>query len=191
MQAQMEEDSRFLVGQFLLAMPGIGDPRFEKAVIAMCVHDEMGALGIGLGRLVPRIGFHSLLTQLDIEPGSAPDTAIHLGGPVEPQRGFILHSPDWGGADTIQVAGRWCLTATLDILKAISEGRGPSRWVAALGYAGWGGGQLEQEMSGHGWFVTAGDDALLYECDVRSRWEEGFRKAGIDPRLLTADFGTA
>jgi putative transcriptional regulator len=83
---------RFLCGQFLLAMPGIGDPRFEKAVIAMCVHDEEGALGIGLGRVVPRLGFHDLLKQLEIPPGEAPNVPIHLGGPVEPQRGFIFRA---------------------------------------------------------------------------------------------------
>jgi len=104
----------------------------------MCMHDEEGALGIGLGRLVPRIGFHDLLKQLDIEPGVAPDVAIHLGGPVEPQRGFILHSLDWGGEGSMQVADRWVLTATLGILKPIAEGRGTTRWVPALGYAGWG-----------------------------------------------------
>jgi putative transcriptional regulator len=185
------EEPKFLSGQLLLAMPGIGDPRFEKAVIAMCVHDENGALGIGLGRIVPRISFHNLLKQLDIEPGVAPDVPIHLGGPVEPQRGFLLHSPDWGAQESIHVGDRWVLSATLDILRAIAEGRGPSRWVAALGYAGWGAGQLEQELCGNGWFATAGSEALLYECDVNSRWATAFRSAGIDPRLLTADFGTA
>jgi putative transcriptional regulator len=185
------EEPRFLSGQFLLAMPGIGDPRFEKAVIAMCVHDEEGALGIGLGRIVPRIGFHDLLKQLDIDPGAAPDAAIHQGGPVEPQRGFILHSPDWGGQGSVDVAGRWQLSATLDILKAIAEGRGPSRWVAALGYAGWGAGQLEQEMGRHGWFVTPGTEDLLYDADVETRWSAAFRSAGIDPRLLAAQSGTA
>ncbi len=127
------EDPRFLTGQFLLAMPGIGDPRFERAVIAMCVHDEDGALGIGLGRIVPRIGFHQLLKQLDIEPGVAPDAPIHHGGPVEPQRGFILHSADWGGDGSMDVAGRWQLSATLEILRAIAEGRGPSRWGRRFG----------------------------------------------------------
>ena len=91
----------YLSGQLLLAMPGISDPRFEKAVIAMCAHDENGALGLGIGRLVPGIGFHALLAQLDIEPGVAPDVPIHFGGPVEPQRGFVLHGPDWGGEDTL------------------------------------------------------------------------------------------
>lgn len=185
------ESPRFLVGQFLLAMPGIGDPRFEKAVIAMCVHDESGALGIGLGRIVPRIGFHALLGQLDIAPGVAPDVPIHLGGPVEPQRGFIIHTLDWGGGESVQVADRWALTATLDILKAIAEGRGPTRWVAALGYAGWGPGQLDGEMARHGWFVTPGNDEILYGCDVDSRWAAAFRSGGIDPTLLAAESGTA
>jgi putative transcriptional regulator len=182
---------RFLSGQFLLAMPGIGDPRFEKAVIAMCVHDEEGALGIGLGRVIPRLGFHDLLKQLDIAPGAAANVPIHVGGPVEPQRGFILHTLDWSGADSVQVGDRWVLSATLDILKAIADGKGPSRWVAALGYAGWGADQLEEEMGRHGWFVTPGDEELLYGCDVNSRWSTAFQSQGIDPRLLTAESGTA
>jgi len=182
---------RFLSGQFLLAMPGIGDRRFEKAVIAMCVHDEGGALGIGLGRVVPRLGFHDLLRQLEIEPGEAPDVPIHQGGPVEPQRGFILHTPDWSGEESVAVGDRWVLSATLDILKAIAAGEGPARWVAALGYAGWDAGQLEGELARHGWFATPGDEGLLYDRDVDTRWATAFQSAGIDSRLLTAEFGTA
>jgi len=185
------DDPPFLTGQFLLAMPGIGDPRFEKAVIAMCVHDENGALGIGLGRLIPGLGFHELLKQLEIEPGEAPDVPIHAGGPVEPQRGFIVHSDDWGGQESIDVAGRWRLSATLDILRAIAEGAGPSRWVAALGYAGWGAGQLEQEMGRHGWFTTPVAHELLYETGAEQRWAAAYRRAGIDPRLLASGSGTA
>jgi putative transcriptional regulator len=182
---------RFLTGQMLLAMPGMADPRFDKAVIAMCSHDEGGALGIGLGRIVPRVGFHELLRQLDIEPGEAPDTPIHVGGPVEPQRGFILHSLDWGGQETVDVAGLWGLTATLDILRAIAEGRGPERWVAALGYAGWGAGQLEDELVGDGWFNTPATDQILFGNDVGDRWAASFATAGIDTRLLAAGAGTA
>jgi putative transcriptional regulator len=185
------ESAACLSGQFLLAMPGIGDPRFEKAVIAMCVHDDQGALGIGLGQLAPKIGFHDLLRQLDIDPGVAPDAPIYQGGPVQRQRGFILHTPDWDGGESIQVAGRWVLSATQEILKAIAAGKGPSRWVAALGYAGWEGGQLEGELRGHGWFVTPGEDSLLYDCDSDSRWSQAFGRAGVDSRLLTAEFGTA
>lgn len=181
----------FLVGQFLLAMPGIGDARFERSILAMCMHDEDGALGIGLGRTIPGLGFHDLLEQLDIDVGVAPNAPIHLGGPVEPQRGFLIHSRDWGGQESMDVAGRWGMSPTIDILKAIAEGKGPTRWVAALGYAGWTGGQLEDELSRHGWFVVEGDDALLYDVEAEHRWASAFNGAGIDPRLLAADYGNA
>ena len=185
------ESQRFLTGQFLLAMPGIGDPRFERAVIAMCAHDGDGALGIGLGTIAPAISFHDVLGQFEINPGAAPDVAVHLGGPVEPRRGFVLHSRDWGGADTIDVAGRWALSGTIDVLRAIAAGTGPARWVAALGYAGWGEGQLDGEMARHGWFNVAGDDALLFDTGVAERWEAGFAGVGIDPRMLASSAGRA
>lgn len=181
----------FLTGQFLLAMPGIGDPRFERAVIAICAHDRRGALGVGLGRLVPRLTLHGLLAQLDVEPGRAPDVAVHNGGPVEPQRGFVIHSRDWAGEDSVDVADRWSLTGTLDVLRAIAEGRGPSRFVVALGYAGWDGGQLDEELTRHGWFAVAGDEALLFDTGSDRRWERAFNSAGIDPRLLAAGAGHA
>lgn len=180
-----------LSGQYLLAMPGIGDPRFAKAVIAMCAHDEQGALGVGIGRTLPGITLHSLLEQLDIAPGVAPDCAIHSGGPVEPQRGFVLHGTDWRGGDTLLVGERWGLTSTLDVLRAISEGEGPRRWLVALGYAGWGGGQLDGEMRRHGWLATRGDDELLFEHEASRRWDLAMRSAGIDPRLLASTSGQA
>jgi len=185
------ETSSFLTGQFLLAMPGIGDPRFERAVIAMCSHDEEGALGIGLGSVIDSMRFHDVLRQLDIDPGQSEDRAVYLGGPVEPRRGFVLHSRDWGGNDTIDVAGRWALSGTVDILRAIAGGVGPAQWVAALGYAGWGPGQLDAEMTRHGWFNVAGDDALLFDPGADGRWQAGYARAGIDPRLLASSTGTA
>ncbi|MGH6706610.1 MAG: YqgE/AlgH family protein, partial [Sphingomicrobium sp.] len=114
------ETPRFLSGKLLLAMPGIGDPRFERAVIAMCVHDENGAVGIGIGHQRAGIGVRGLLEQLGIDPGEAPDGPVLHGGPVEPGRGFVLHSDDWGGQDTIQVVGIGALTGTIDVLKAIA-----------------------------------------------------------------------
>jgi putative transcriptional regulator len=181
----------FLTGQLLLAMPGIGDPRFERAVIAVCMHDERGALGIGIGRLAPRLGFHTLLEQFEIPVGDAPDAPVHLGGPVEPQRGFVLHSLDWGGQDTIEVDGRFALTNTIDVLRAVAEGKGPSRWLVALGYAGWGEGQLDEEMTRHGWFTTEATEALLFDTPVDQRWSAAFMGAGVDPRLLSASAGQA
>ncbi|KRB79313.1 hypothetical protein ASE00_19565 [Sphingomonas sp. Root710] len=180
-----------LRGQYLLAMPGIGDPRFEKAVIAMCAHDDEGALGVGVDRVMPGITLHQLLEQLEIEPGVAPDCPIHAGGPVEPQRGFVLHSTDWTGGDTLLVDGRWGLTSTLDILRAISAGEGPKHWLVALGYAGWGEGQLDGEMRRHGWLATRGEDSLLFEHDAPRRWDAAMRSAGIDPRLLASTSGQA
>ena len=118
---------RFLSGKFLLAMPGMADPRFERAVIAMCVHDENGAIGIGIGHKRAGISFRGLLRQLEIEPGEAPDCAVHHGGPVEPGRGFVLHSTDWGGQDTLHVNGDkgelFAMTGTIDVLRAIAEGQ--------------------------------------------------------------------
>ena len=185
------ESPRFLVGQFLLAMPGIGDPRFEQAVIAMCGHGEDGAVGIGIGAVVAGLGLHDVLDQFGIDHGEAPDAPVHFGGPVEPRRGFVIHSTDWSGQDTIDVAGRWALSGTVDVLRAIAEGKGPGRWIVALGYAGWGAGQLDGEMLRHGWFNVAGDEGLIYDTPAAQRWAAGFARAGIDPRLLAPETGTA
>ena len=172
-------------------MPGMSDPRFDHAVIAMCAHDAGGALGIGLGATIDGLGFHDLLDGFEIPHGDAPDAPIHFGGPVEPRRGFVIHSRDWGGGDSVDVAGRWSLSGTLDVLRAIAEGRGPSRWVAALGYAGWGEGQLDGELTRPGWFSVAGDEALLFDGSAADRWARGFAGAGIDPRMLVAGAGSA
>lgn len=185
------EQAKFLTGQCLLAMPGIGDPRFDRAVIAMCAHDENGALGIGIGATIEGLTLADLLGQFDIDGGEVGERAVHFGGPVEPQRGFVLHSADWTGQDTIDVAGRWALSGTVDILRAIATGTGPRRWLVALGYAGWSEGQLDAEMTRHGWFNVAGDRKLLFETDTDARWERGFEQMGIDPRLLATQAGQA
>ena len=185
----------FLSGKLLLAMPGMSDPRFERAVIAMCVHDENGAVGIGIGHKRAGLRFRTLLKQLEIDPGKAPDCAVHHGGPVEPGRGFILHSTDWGGQDTLQVNGPsgaiFAMTGTIDVLKAIAEGRGPAQWIAALGYAGWEEGQLDEEMTRHGWFAADGSGEILLDTPTDERWAAAFKAAGVDPRLLSSQTGAA
>jgi len=189
------ESPRFLSGKLLLAMPGMADPRFERAVIAMCVHDENGAVGVGIGQKRAGLRFRALLKQLEIDPGEAPDSPVHHGGPVEPNRGFILHSTDWGGQDTLQVNGAdgvmFAMTGTIDVLKAIAEGRGPSRWIASLGYAGWGEGQLDEEMTRHGWFAADASQELLFDTPTDERWAAAFKTAGVDPRLLSSETGAA
>jgi putative transcriptional regulator len=183
-------DFASLAGELLLALPGIGDPRFEQAVIAMCLHEPDGAMGVGIGRIVPGLGLHTLLKQLDIEPGVAPDAPIHLGGPVEKQRGFVLHSPDWRGEDTLLVSEAMSLTTTLDVLRAIAAGEGPDRWLVALGYAGWGEEQLDEEWR-HGWLSVGASDELLFEIPTKDRWPRAFAAAGIDVRLLAPTSGHA
>ena len=187
----MPFDAPYLTGRLLLAMPGIGDPRFDQAVIAICSHDENGALGIGVGATINGLGLHDVLRQLEIAPGAAPDAPVHFGGPVEMRRGFVLHSLDWAGQDTVEVAGAWALSGTLDVLRAIAAGTGPRRWTVSLGYAGWEAGQLDGEMTRHGWMAVDGDPALLFECKVEDRWARGFQAAGIDPRLLSPEAGHA
>jgi putative transcriptional regulator len=184
-------DFASLAGELLLALPGIGDPRFEQAVIAMCLHEPDGAMGVGIGRIVPGLGLHALLKQLDIEPGVARDAPIHLGGPVEKQRGFVLHSPDWRGEDTLLVSEAMSLTTTLDVLRAIAAGEGPDRWLVALGYAGWGEAQLDEELRRHGWLTVGASDELLFEVPTKDRWPRAFAAAGIDVRLLAPTSGHA
>ena len=180
MVAQWTQPPAFLSGKLLLAMPGMADPRFERAVIALCVHDENGAVGIGIGH--KRAG-HPLprrcSEQLEIDPGEAPDCAVHHGGPVEPGRGFVLHSSDWGGQDTLQVNGderrAFAMTGHDRRAQAPSpRGAGPSQWIVALGYAGWGEGQLDEEMTRHGWFAAGGSRR---SCSTRRPTSAGRRRS--------------
>ena len=185
------DQGQYLSGKFLLAMPGMFDERFEKSVNVMCVHDEKGALGIGIGHVRSGLRLRELLQEVDIDPGVAPDCEVHHGGPVEPGRGFVLHSTDWGGADTIQVDPLCALSASLEILHAIAQGRGPKQWLVALGYAGWGAGQLEQELRQHGWYVADGSKEILFDTPVNGRWMATWREEGIDPALLSPETGRA
>ena len=184
-------EAHYLGGRLLLALPGMGDQRFDHAVIAMCVHDANGAFGLGLGHIRSGVTFHELLHELEIEPGLAPDCRIHHGGPVEPGRGFVLHSPDWISAETMPVPPLGALSASLDILRAIAAGQGPEKWVVALGYAGWGSGQLDGEMRRHGWHAAEGRPEIVFETPAEGRWAATWRAEGIDPALLTSQTGSA
>jgi putative transcriptional regulator len=184
-----ETDS--LAGRLLLALPGMPDPRFAHAVIALYAHDPEGALGVGIGQLIPGVSLHALLADLEIEPGEAPDAPVHLGGPVEPQRGFVLHTPDWQGEGTVDAGPLGALSTSLDVMRAIADGTGPSRWLVALGYAGWGPGQLDSEMQRHGWHAAEGRTAVLFDTPAERRWVETWKGEGIDPALLSGETGHA
>ena len=187
---------KFLSGSLLLSMPGIDDPRFERSVIAMCLHDDYGAFGLVANNPVAGLTVRALMKQLDIDPGMTPGDALVMnGGPVEPGRGFVLHSAEYQGQSSISVTGArgpaWGLTATLDVLKDIAAGKGPARWLAAMGYTGWGAGQLDGEMTRHGWHVTPGNPAILFDTDIAARWPTAYGDQGIDVGQLSATPGRA
>lgn len=184
-------EASYLAGRLLLAMPGMGDPRFDHAVIALCVHDSEGALGIGVGEIHPEFRLHELLEDLGIDPGVAPDCEVLVGGPLEPQRGFVLHSPDWQSAGTLEVDGLCSLSGSQDVLRAIAAGTGPAQWLVALGYAGWGAGQLDGEMRQHGWFAAGSHPQVLFATPAPARWKAAWRADGIDPALLASQTGCA
>jgi len=184
-------DVRFYGGQFLLALPAMTDSRFDHSIIALCVHDENGALGIAVEEEMEGVGLRDLLESFDIDASGVPDRRVLRGGPIEPRRGFVLHSLDWAGQEMIQVGRKWGLSGSLDILKAIAAGTGPSRYLVALGYAGWTAGQLEKEMTGDSWFLADGDPDILFETPAEKRWSASFAAAGIDASHLVCGAGSA
>ena len=193
-------ESRYLDGQFLVAMPGMADDRFARAVIYVCAHSAEGAMGIVLNRPASDLNFPDLLVQLDIVPEaeriSLPKRVgrmqVLMGGPVETSRGFVLHSPDFYiDQSTLPIDDSVCLTATIDILRAIARGEGPENAVLALGYAGWGAGQLETEIQQNGWLNCPADAELIFGASVDARYELALRRIGINPAMLSTEAGHA
>ena len=186
------EDALFLTGHVLIAMPAMADPRFTQSVIYVCAHTEDGAMGIVLNRPIERPSFDDLLTQLDVEP-TPPARRIRLcaGGPVDNKRGFVLHTSDWTGDGSLRVTDGLALTASLDVLKAIAEGNGPREGLLALGYAGWGPGQLDVEMQQNAWLCVVPDETLLFDADSDTKWRRALAKLKIDPLLLSVQAGHA
>ena len=182
-----------LGGQILIAMPGMGDPRFEHSVILVCAHSADGAMGLIINKPVPDLSFDSLVEQLSIAKGEAGrEIRVHQGGPVERSRGFVLHSRDWQAAKaTMQIAGEYCMTATLDILEALAQGAGPTSALLALGYSGWGPGQLEAEIGRNDWLTAEASADLIFSPDDGAKWAGALRGMGIDPVALSSAAGRA
>jgi putative transcriptional regulator len=188
----LDDTEHYMSGHLLVAMPSMQDPRFARTVIYLCAHSAEGAMGLVVNQALDSLSFPDLLDQLDIETTSMDDeTPIHFGGPVESGRGFVLHSADYVQKTTLVVDGDIALTATVDILKAIAEGSGPSRSLLALGYAGWGPGQLDSEIKANGWLQVTPDDDLVFGPELDSKWERAIAKLGIDPSMLSGQAGTA
>lgn len=182
-----------LTGKLIVAMPAMGDPRFERAVILLCAHSPDGAMGLIVNKPVPDLTFTDLLTQLKIpRVDDGRDIRVHFGGPVERGRGFVLHSRDYfGGPATTQVAGGYGMTATLDVLEALAKGRGPTQALLALGYSGWGPGQLEAEIARNDWLTGEPSDSLIFGREDRRKWAEALQDMGIDPISLSPTAGHA
>ena len=170
----------------------MADPRFTRSVIYICSHSAAGAMGLVLNRLYGETTFSTLLDQLNIEASSrTPDLAIHYGGPVETGRGFVLHSAEYHAEGTVRVDDNASLSATIDILKAIAEGRGPRQSLVALGYTGWGAGQLDAEMKANGWLTVPADEVILFDPELETKWERALGRIGISPLMLSGESGHA
>ena len=179
-------------GKFLLAMPGMGDPRFEKSVIYICSHTSEGAMGLMINHPASTLDFPQLLNELKIPaPDNISDVPVYLGGPVEQGRGFVLHSADYAQDTTMVVSETVALTATVDILKALSKGEGPKNHLLVLGYAGWGAGQLEQEMQENAWHMSNADDEIIFHTPDESKWTLAMAQLGVDVNMLSSEAGHA
>lgn len=182
-----------LTGQLLIAMPSMTDPRFAHAVIYLCAHSDEGAMGLIVNKPLAQLRFADLLRQLDIAPSPAtPDIRVQLGGPVESERGFVLHEIAGDpGETTLQVDDHVGLTATLDILAALAAGNGPRKALMALGYAGWGAGQLEDELAQNAWLTAPASDDILFGRAHEHKWAASLKSIGVDPMLLSGEGGRA
>lgn len=183
----------FLSGQLLIAMPGISDPRFERSLILVCAHDAQHAMGIALNRPVEGLTVPDLLERLEIAmTADMAEDLVLMGGPVDIERGFVLHTNDYQGEHSLDVDGGLKLTTTREVLEAMGRpGHNPRRAILALGYAGWGAGQLEREIRENVWLTVAPDEALVFDDDYDTKWSRALGKLGIDPKFLSAEAGRA
>lgn len=192
MSNALDQPAGYLTGQLLIAMPQMDDPRFARSVVYLCAHSPEGAMGLILNRRFDALTFPELLGQLEIEPTArCEDVRVHFGGPVEAARGFVLHTPDYQQETTLVVDEHVGLTATIDVLRAIAGGAGPRRSLLALGYAGWGEGQLDAELLENVWLTVPADEELLFSVDIDHKWEMAVSRLGIDSRMLSGDAGHA
>jgi putative transcriptional regulator len=188
-----KSDELDLTGQFLLAMPGMGDPRFAFTVILLCSHSSEGAMGLIINKPAPHMKFKDLLKQMKIAPlKTAPQVPVHIGGPVEAGRGFVLHSGEYVADDnTLRVGDDYGMTVTIDILEQMARGTGPEKSMLCMGYAGWGPYQLEDELQHNGWLTCDATPELVFGTDDDDKWQAALQSMGIDPLMLSASGGQA
>jgi putative transcriptional regulator len=183
----------YLVGRLLVAMPGIEDSRFERTVIFLCSHDASHAMGLAVNRPMEDLTVPRLLAQLKIDPGDAAQTPVMIGGPVEPERGFVLHTVDEGVSPcSVTIDGRLALTATREILDGLAGRKpAPRQALMAIGYAGWDGGQLEREIRNNVWLICDSDEDIVFGDDYETKWSKSLAKIGVSADRLSAQPGHA
>jgi len=195
----MSDDVLSLCGKFLIAMPGMSDARFDRTVIYICAYSKDGAMGFVINQNLEEPTVPDFLKQLEIISedehgqisGIVNQKKLSVGGPVEPGRGFVLHSSEFVGPSTMKVANGVSLTATLEILRAIATGKGPEKYMIILGYSGWSAGQLEAEIRQNGWLSVDADNSIIFDTGIEKKYDQSLALLGVDPAALSSLTGNA
>ena len=187
-------ESPFLSGKLIVAMPTMSDPRFKRSVIYVCAHNEDGAIGIIINKIIESLSFSKIIRQLKLKKNKVKKCyteKIYFGGPVETERGFILHSADYSSENSTSINTEISMTASTEILQALIDGNGPNKSIVALGYAGWGPGQLDTEIRSNAWLSVQSDPELIFSDKTADKWDMALEKIGVNPALLSTEAGRA
>ena len=194
MEQTFKLENAFLSGKLIIAMPAMGDPRFKRSVVCICAHNEDGAIGIIINKIIESLSFSKIIKQLKLNKNMTKNdynNHIYFGGPVETERGFILHSADYSSENSTSINSEISMTASTEILQALIDGNGPNKSIVALGYAGWGPGQLDTEIQSNAWLSVESDLELVFSAKTAEKWDMALEKIGVNPALLSTEAGRA
>ena len=194
MEQTSKMENLFLAGKLIIAMPTMSDPRFKRSVVCICAHNEDGAIGIIINKIIESLSFSKIIKQLKLKKNMNKDDYkdhIYFGGPVETERGFILHSSDYSSENSTSINSEISMTASTEILQALIDGNGPNKSIVALGYAGWGPGQLDTEIQSNAWLSVESDLELVFSAKTAEKWDMALEKIGVNPALLSTEAGRA
>ena len=194
MEQTSKMENPFLAGKLIIAMPTMSDPRFKRSVVCICAHNEDGAIGIIINKIIESLSFSKIIKQLKLNKNMTKNdykNHIYFGGPVETERGFILHSADYSSENSTSINSEISMTASTEILQALIDGNGPNKSIVALGYAGWGPGQLDTEIQSNAWLSVESDLELVFSAKTAEKWDMALEKMGVNPALLSTEAGRA
>ena len=194
MEQTSKMENLFLAGKLIIAMPTMSDPRFKRSVVCICAHNEDGAIGIIINKIIESLSFSKIIKQLKLKKNMIKNDYkdhIYFGGPVETERGFILHSADYSSENSTSINSEISMTASTEILQALIDGNGPNKSIVALGYAGWGPGQLDTEIQSNAWLSVESDLELVFSAKTAEKWDMALEKIGVNPALLSTEAGRA